>query len=170
MKQHINIISASSRDSKVLHIGIVLQCNEHDTFGIVVGYSCSEIRGSTMIKMGFPILSYFEKERGFQLKEKTFVVYLVNSNDYEHALEIKELSSFKLINGSLDNEIQTFSPFIQMEKGFKCLYYPTKKQEAIIYLEKVLTAEENALLEYFLALKEFEVDNIPSQKEREDRF
>lgn len=170
MKQHINIISASSRDSKVLHIGIVLQCNEHDTFGIVVGYSCSEIRGSTMMKMGFPILSYFEKERGFQLKEKTFVVYLVNSNDYEHALEIKELSSFKLINGSLDNEIQTFSPFIQMEKGFKCLYYPTKKQEAIIYLEKVLTAEENALLEYFLALKEFEVDNIPSQKEREDKL
>lgn len=126
MKQHVNIISASIRDSKVLHIGIVLQCNEHDTFGIVVGYSCSEIRGSTMIKMGFPILSYFEKERGFQLKEKTFVVYLVNSNDYEHALEIKELSSFKLINGSLDNEIQALSPFIQMEKGFKCLYYPTK--------------------------------------------
>ena len=100
----------------------------------------------------------------------TFVVYLVNSNDYEHALEIKELSSFKLINGSLDNEIQTFSPFIQMEKGFKCLYYPTKKQEAIIYLEKVLTAEENALLEYFLALKEFEVGNLPSQKEREDKL
>ena len=51
MKQHINIISASSRDSKVLHIGIVLQCNEHDTFGIVVGYSCSEIQGKqSMIK------------------------------------------------------------------------------------------------------------------------
>lgn len=170
MTEKINIISASIRDSVVLHIGIILQCNKQDNFGVVLGYSRSDFRGNTMVKMGFPILSYFEKEQGLQLKEKTFVVYITKDNNFECAFGIKELSSFKLINSSIENEIQSFSPFIQMETGFKCLYYPTKTNKIKNYFENVLVAEEKTLFECFLALNEIEFETFPSYKEMEDIF
>ena len=153
-----------------IHIGIVLQCKKKDCFGIVLGYARSTYSGDTMTKMGFPIISYFEKESDFSLQENSFVAYLLKKNDCNQAFGIIELSSFKLVGDYFQEEMQSLLPFVQISAGFKCLYYPVNNKEEQKYLECVLSAEMGELFNCFLELKEIKQGDFPSDKDSTSKF